>query len=98
MVKIFIVALLAFSIGGCSSLGKPKDVIYIDVPILVCPAPTEVDKPVLLTEDLSIDDLGNYEKITKAYVASLISLSYYAKTLEEQLEFYKGLRHGVTNE
>jgi len=95
MVKtLIIIALL--SLGACAGYNPPQ-IVEVQMPVLYCPAPTELVKPIYDTSFLITSDQGDYEKIAKSYVLTLIRMDTYIQALELQLESYKGLDNGITD-
>jgi len=88
--KIVTVLLLGIFMTGCSTMnGAVKtDVKYVYKPLLVCPAPPAMEKPLLLIDQLSEEDKKDPGKVAQAYKASVKQLTNYLNDLELVVKQY----------
>lgn len=88
MARVILIALLIIILVGCGSnpVKTETEVQRVEVPILYCPAPEDVQRPQLAIETITEDDTDG--EIAKKYKATIKQLQSYSKQLEAQLDEY----------
>ena len=80
--------MLSVGLQGC--FGSKELVIKEDeVPILYCPAPTEIKRPELPIHEMTDEQKASPGEVAKYYKATVKILIGYVKELESQLNQYK---------
>lgn len=104
MARVTIVLLILIMLMGCTSQSIKTEAQETYVPILYCPKPPEIKRPVLPIFQMTPDQLNNGGEIVKHYKASIIVLQGYAIELEKALQQYDNvnssydeLRHELIN-
>lgn len=97
MVKHIIILLSVILMTGCAGF-KAKNIVEVKVPVLYCPAPVEYERPNYNTSYLKPSDKGDWEKIAKAYVVTLLEMQAYTEKLELIIESYRGLNNGIADQ
>ena len=90
--KIILVLIMAASLVGCAH-NQPQvvyETIKVEVPVYQVPTFEIPEQPVLPVDQLTEADIGNHEKIGKAYVKSINILKYYSNSLKDILEGMRG--------
>ena len=85
MEKLIIGAAL-IGLVGCSGLPSKVETQIEKVPVISCPKPPVVPRPILPIE--TITDTDDYGTVAVKEHASLVELMDYAKQLEQVIQFY----------
>ena len=93
--KLPILCLCVILISGCSIFNKDRIVIQtevqeVQVPLLYCPAPPSIVRPVLELNELTDAQFAHDGELAKAYAVTILQLIGYASELEQSLETYDG--------
>ena len=90
MIKQLTMVVLVLALFGCNSTKVIEKVVYKDklVPVTVVPAPEKVNKPILLIDQLSIEQKNDLGELSKAYVISIEQLEEYSKQLSLVINKY----------
>ena len=64
--------LIPILLSGCSIFQERVEYVEVSYPILVCPAPPEMEMPDLYISQLTEADYKNYGKIAKYYDINVI--------------------------
>lgn len=80
--------LLSFVLIGCGPDRVKTDTIEMKVPVLYCPAPPVIPRPVLPIHTMTEEELNSGGEVVKHWKASTISLLEYSKQLEIGLGKY----------
>lgn len=92
MKKVVIVATLLLFVTACAlpkQIRIRKEVQESTVPILYCPAPEEIEPPVLPIHTMTEEEREIDGEIAKRYKASVQVLQGYIEQLEKMLNDYK---------
>lgn len=82
MAKISILIIILLLIGCSSNPIVESKIQYVNKPILYCPEPPTVEKPILLIDNLSENDKNNPGLVAKTYKATIKQLTNYIEQLE----------------
>lgn len=90
MARIITIILLLFVLVGCGT--KPirikTEIQESYVPILYCPAPPEIKRPVLAIDLMTEEQLNDPGELVKHYKATIIQLQGYITELETIRDSY----------
>ena len=88
MNKILLIAVL-FLLGCTNQPVRIKTEIQeVKVPILYCPAPPNIEKPLLPIHQMTTQQKNNQAEVAKHYAATIKVLFGYIKQLELALQLY----------
>lgn len=94
------IVLLAIVLQGCSAFGDKfriaNETQVIKVPLLVCPAPPNWQRPITLIEDQDLARKSDGE-LVKAYVATIKELQGYVVELETIVKSYDDTSKAYTD-
>ena len=88
MVKLIPLLLASLLLIGCDPQRVKTEAIEVKVPILYCPAPPVIDRPILSIHSMTDEQLKNDGEVAKHWKATAIDLMGYAKELEIGLGTY----------
>ena len=86
MERVITIVLAALLLTGCGTVWTKPEVLEKQAPILVCPAPTLVERPSLHIDRITPETSDG--KVVILYQATVKQLQSYAEDLAEQLQFY----------
>jgi hypothetical protein len=84
---ITVLTLSAIMLSGCGSLTRKVEVVNktveVKVPLLYCPAPTEIERPELPLAVMTPEQIASDGELAKRYVAQVKTLLNYTSELEK---------------
>lgn len=90
MKKLIVAAMLVVLVSGCA--GKQirirSEVQEVQVPLLYCPAPPELNQPVLPIQEMTEEQKADPGEVAKYYKATVRALLGYVGELEKALDSY----------
>lgn len=89
MVRILLLSSVIL-LAGCFPNKRPQEVQIqtVNVPILYCPAPPQVERPALPIHEMTPEQRHNAGEVVKHYKATVKTLQGYALELERIIEQY----------
>jgi len=91
--RTFSVILITLFLAGCSTTKLPPktEIKYVQVPILVSPAPPPIQRPLLLLDQLTDIDKADPGKVVQSYKVSIKQLTNYIEELEAIIKEYDNI-------
>lgn len=87
MARRTIIVIFSFFLISCESI--PTKVEQVQVPVLICPKPPDIEKPDLEIYKLTEEDRKDPGKVAQAIKITLIQLQSYGVLLETIVKTYK---------
>lgn len=87
--NIILILIITPLLSGCFGRSVRNTVQEVQVPLLYCPAPPELVRPVLPIHLMTTDQLKNEGEVVKHYKATVRSLIGYTDELEQALKSYE---------